>query len=132
MIFLKNKIIFLIIWTLFLSSCTGRKPPLIITGNELPKSAILGKKYKLALVLGAGGARGIAHIGVLEELEKHNIKPDLIVGSSIGAIIGAMYADGQSANQIKEKILKMKRADLVHLGVYLQWGNSKVVCLVML
>ncbi len=51
-------------------------------------------KDRIALVLGAGSARGLAHIGVLEVLEENKIPFDFIVGSSIGAMIGAIYACG--------------------------------------
>ncbi len=51
-------------------------------------------KGKIGLVLGSGGARGMAHIGVLQALNEFGIKPDIIVGSSIGSIIGAAYATG--------------------------------------
>ena len=56
---------------------------------------------KLALVLGGGAAKGYAHIGVLKVLEKHGIKPDLIVGTSMGALIGGMYAAGMPINEMK-------------------------------
>jgi len=49
---------------------------------------------KLGLALGSGGARGLAHIGVLEVLENENIKIDYITGSSMGSLIGALYASG--------------------------------------
>ena len=47
---------------------------------------------KTALVLGGGGARGMAHVGVLQTLEKAGIPIDMIVGCSFGAIVGGMYA----------------------------------------
>ena len=53
-------------------------------------------RKKVALVLSGGGAKGFAHIGVLRELEKNNIKIDCIVGNSIGAVIGALYSVGYS------------------------------------
>ena len=49
---------------------------------------------KLGLVLGGGGARGAAHIGVLFELERMGIRPDVITGTSIGGIVGALVAAG--------------------------------------
>ena len=49
-------------------------------------------KQKVALVLSMGGARGIAHIGVIEELLRHNFEITSIAGSSMGAMVGAMYA----------------------------------------
>ncbi len=53
------------------------------------------KKPVVALVLGSGGARGYAHIGVIEVLEQHGIRPDFIVGTSAGSIVGAIYASGK-------------------------------------
>ena len=58
------------------------------------------KKPTVALVLSGGGARGIAHIGMLKYLEDNNIKIDYIIGTSIGAIIGGLYSTGYSATQI--------------------------------
>ena len=55
---------------------------------------------KTALVLSGGGAKGYAHIGVLEIMDSLGLKPDLVVGTSIGAIIGALYASGYSGKQI--------------------------------
>ena len=49
-------------------------------------------KPRIALVLGSGGPRGFAHIGALKVLEAEGIKPDLIVGASVGAMVGALYA----------------------------------------
>ncbi len=60
---------------------------------------------KLALVLGGGSAKGYAHIGVLKVLEKNGIKPDLIVGTSMGALVGALYAVGKDVNYL-EKLVK--------------------------
>ena len=53
-----------------------------------------------ALVLGGGGARGIAHIGVLEELQKLHVPVNCVVGTSVGAIVGGLYAAGYSPLQI--------------------------------
>lgn len=61
----------------------------------------------LALVLSGGGARGFAHIGVLEVLESVGIRPNLIVGSSSGSIVGALYASGLSAQQVNGVLSEM-------------------------
>ncbi|MEO5826194.1 MAG: patatin-like phospholipase family protein [Gemmatimonadales bacterium] len=65
-----------------------------------------------ALVLSGGGAKGMAHIGVLAALDEAGIRPDLIVGSSMGAVIGALYASGHSARAIDSmvRILPLARA----------------------
>mgnify|MGYP000284374093 CR=1 FL=1 len=59
-------------------------------------------KKKIGLVLGSGGARALAQIGVLKILERENIQPDLIVGSSMGAFIGGVYAAGVSIEKIEQ------------------------------
>jgi predicted acylesterase/phospholipase RssA len=59
-----------------------------------------GSRGRVALVLSGGGARALAHIGVLEVLDSLHIKPDLIVGTSMGAIVGALYASGYSGVEI--------------------------------
>ena len=58
--------------------------------------------YKLGLALSGGGAKGFAHIGVFKLLEECGLKPDVIVGTSVGALMGALFADGYSADEIKE------------------------------
>lgn len=66
----------------------------------------------IALVLGSGGARGYAHIGALQVLEQVGVKPDFIVGSSAGSIVGAIYASGKSAAELKDIALSMKAHDV--------------------
>ena len=63
------------------------------------------KRPKVGLVLSGGGAKGIAHVGVIRELEKKGIKPDYIVGTSMGALIGGLYACGYSPNEL-DSIIK--------------------------
>ena len=58
---------------------------------------------KVGLALGTGAARGLAHIGVLAVLEKEGIPVDVIAGISAGAAIGAIYAQGKNAGQIKKQ-----------------------------
>ena len=60
-------------------------------------------KKKLALVLGGGGALGMAHLGVLKALEENNIKPDIVVGTSIGALVGGVYCAGIPLERIVEE-----------------------------
>lgn len=61
------------------------------------------KGMKIGLALGGGGARGLAHIGVLKVLEREKIKPDIIVGTSIGAIVGGALASGMRAEELEER-----------------------------
>lgn len=60
------------------------------------------KPYKLGLALSGGGAKGFAHIGVFKMLEECALRPDLIAGTSVGALMGALFADGYTASEIKE------------------------------
>lgn len=73
---------------------------------------------KTALVLGGGGARGLAHIGVLKVLEQEGIRPDLIIGCSIGAIIGGMYAQNPQIEIVEERVRKFfESQEYLDLGV---------------
>lgn len=74
----------------------------------------LGRK-KVGLALGGGAARGLAHIGVLEVLQKEGIPIDMIAGTSAGALVGAMYAQGKNADLIKEEALSIDRRRIVGL-----------------
>src|SRR5215216_7479600 len=65
-----------------------------------------------ALVLSGGGAKGLAHIGVLRILDSLGIRPDLVVGSSMGAVIGGMYASGYSGREIDSLARSLPIADL--------------------
>lgn len=61
---------------------------------------------RTAFILSGGGARGAAQVGILANFEAHEIYPDYIVGTSIGSIIGGLYASGSNANEISEVITK--------------------------
>jgi NTE family protein len=63
----------------------------------------LSPSPKIAVVLGSGGPRGYAHIGIIKALEANGIVPDLIVGSSVGALIGAFWASGMSATELEAR-----------------------------
>lgn len=68
---------------------------------------------RIGLVLSGGGAKGLAHIGVLKVLEQAGIYPDYIGGTSMGSIIGALYAVGYSADSIKSMVLKLDWQELL-------------------
>lgn len=60
------------------------------------------ERPRIGLVLGGGGAKGVAHVGILKVLEKYRIPVDAISGTSMGSIVGALYATGRSADEIEE------------------------------
>ena len=70
---------------------------------------------KFALVLGGGAAKGFAHIGVLKVLEIHGLKPDLIVGTSMGALVGAGYVCGNDLLDLEKIALKFNSIGYVNL-----------------
>ena len=77
------------------------------------------KPPKVALVLGSGGAKGIAHIGTLKVLHQAGIPIDLIVGCSIGALIGSFYADGHDPDHIFQRALELipRKPDYKRFGL---------------
>ena len=64
------------------------------------KEIFTNKPYNLGIALSGGGIRGMCHAGVMKALEEYGIKPDIIAGVSAGAIVGALYADGYSPDEI--------------------------------
>ncbi|MDR1102187.1 MAG: patatin-like phospholipase family protein [Tannerella sp.] len=60
------------------------------------------KPYSIGLALSGGGAKGFAHIGVFRALEEFGIRPDIISGTSAGALMGSLFADGYSAGEIRQ------------------------------
>ncbi len=67
----------------------------------------------VALALGSGGARGFAHVGVIKALEAAGIVPDIITGSSSGAVVAALYAAGRGADELEQIALGIEKDDLV-------------------
>ncbi|GAH56996.1 unnamed protein product, partial [marine sediment metagenome] len=74
------------------------------------------KRPKIGLVLGGGGARGFAHIGVLRVLEEEGFPVDIIVGTSIGALVGALYCSGLSLDKIEKMVEDIGWADLTDIS----------------
>lgn len=76
------------------------------------------EKIKVAIVLGSGGVRGMAHVGVLEELEQAGIHVDLIVGCSAGSIVGALYADNPNAESIRCAVWQIKTNSILDIDLF--------------
>lgn len=75
------------------------------------------KPAKIAVVLGAGASKGFAHIGVLKVLESNKIPIHMIVGTSAGSLVGALYAYGFNAFKLQELSFDVKRDDIVDLTI---------------
>ena len=64
------------------------------------KDKLFKKKHKIGLAFGGGGARGFSHIGVIKAFEEYGLEFDYIAGTSVGSIIGAVYANGMTFEQL--------------------------------
>lgn len=91
-------LIFFIVFTLF---CVSSVAISATSKDVSPESEAASKRPKIGLVLSGGGARGFAHIGVLKILEENNVPIDYIVGTSMGSIIGGLYAIGLTPEEIE-------------------------------
>jgi len=80
-------------------------------------SLLTPRKPVLGLVLGAGAARGFAHIGVIKALEAQGIRPDLVVGSSAGSVIAALLASGATGNDLNRLALNLDEATIADWGL---------------
>src|SRR3954468_12892995 len=96
------------------------------------KTAHIPPGQRVALVLGGGGLKGFAHIGVLRALEEAGIVPDIIAGTSIGALLGASYLAGLSVEELERRAVELKRRDLFrvnHFGMLLDRMRSRSIYL---
>jgi NTE family protein len=90
------------------------------------------KAHKIALVLGGGGLKGFAHIGVFRALKELGIEPTVVAGTSIGALIGAAYARGMTLSEMTDRARGLKRRDLFRLnrmGMLLERQHSPAIYL---
>ncbi|MEQ8677889.1 MAG: patatin-like phospholipase family protein [Aggregatilineales bacterium] len=85
------------------------------------------KTVGITLVLGGGGSRGIAHIGVLEVLKNADIPIDLIVGTSMGAIVGTLYASGVDMHTLTERIGDLKGTNLFSMNLFSAHARQRSV-----
>lgn len=88
------------------------------TPPPLPECPPVPQPVRLALVLGGGGAKGLAHVGVLEELELAGIPIDLVIGCSAGSIIGALYCDYPCASDLKATVISLKTSAIVDFDLW--------------
>src|SRR5947208_7702466 len=88
------------------------------------------RALKIALVLGGGGLKGFAHIGVFRALKALGIEPTVVAGTSIGALIGAAYARGMDVSEMADRASALQRRDLFRLnriGMLLERQHSPAV-----
>ncbi|MEY4277598.1 MAG: hypothetical protein RI975_864 [Pseudomonadota bacterium] len=90
---------------------------LLSMGGLSSCSLIGSKKPVIGLVLGAGAARGFAHVGVIKALEAQGIRPDVVVGSSAGSVIAALLASGVAGNELNRLALNLDEATIADWGL---------------
>jgi NTE family protein len=103
----RKKWIWVCLAVMFLTSCTHRQvqPP-----APLPPPP---KPAKIALVLGAGSAKGFAHIGVLKIFQAQKVPVHMIVGTSAGSLVGSLYAYGYNAFRLQELALSLEKGEVI-------------------
>lgn len=90
----------------------------LIGSAGLSSCSLVGsKKPVVGLVLGAGAARGFAHVGVIKALEAQGIRPDIVVGSSAGSVIAALLASGATGNELNRLALNLDEATIADWGL---------------
>ena len=100
---------------LLMAGCSSGPPrlpetPPVATVSTTPEAPT--RAPRLGLALGGGAARGFAHVGVIQVLEQNGIRPDLVVGTSAGSMVAAMYASGKTAAELEATALSMEEATL--------------------
>jgi NTE family protein len=106
---MKSMRLFLIIFIIpFLASCASMQAP-PVTGAARPK---------IALVLGGGAARGFAHVGVIRALEQERVPIDMIVGTSVGSLIGAIYASDMNSFELEWTAFSLGKDDLLDYAFF--------------
>ena len=90
----------------------------LLSMGGLSSCGLMGsKKPVVGLVLGAGAARGFAHVGVIKALEAQGIRPDIVVGSSAGSVIAALLASGATGNDLNRLALNLDEATIADWGL---------------
>lgn len=85
-------------------------PPVVVEPVVPPVT--LTRPPRLGLALGGGAARGFAHIGVIQELERVGIRPDLLAGTSAGSLVATFYASGMPGKELERVALRMQEAEI--------------------
>jgi NTE family protein len=89
-------------------------PRSLAEAQRSPSAAVAGaRRPTVGLALGGGGLRGFAHLGVLRALDEACIRPDIVVGTSAGAIIGAAYASGTAPEELAATARRLKLSSLI-------------------
>ncbi|MCW5657958.1 MAG: patatin-like phospholipase family protein [Burkholderiaceae bacterium] len=91
-------------------------------GADAPRALPLPRAPRIAWVLSSGGPRGFVHVGVLKALDELNLKPDLIVGASVGALVGCLRASGVPGPDIEALALELQPTSMARLAI---WSDQR-------
>jgi NTE family protein len=86
------------------------EPPVAVIPVPTPAAPVPKVPPRIGLALGGGAARGFAHVGVIQVLEENGIKPSLVVGTSAGSLVAALYASGRTGQQLQATAVEMDEA----------------------
>jgi NTE family protein len=98
-----------------------------VTAVSVPAVPPVPRKIRIGLALGGGAARGFAHIGVIKALESQGIEADIVVGTSAGSVVGALYAAGNSGFALQKMALEMDEASISDWAMPLFGTSSGVL-----
>jgi NTE family protein len=115
---LSKKFLCLIAVVFFVASCQSA----VGTGVRPPEPIPVKKEPKIALVLGGGSAKGFAHVGVIRVLEQEKIPIHMIVGTSVGSLIGGIYAARPDSFQLEWTAFKIDRNDILDFSIVSKMG----------
>jgi NTE family protein len=102
-------ICFAIIFVGVLSGCATRvEYPPVAAPTAATSPTAVPRPLKIGLALGGGAARGFAHVGVIAVLEEAGLKPQIVVGTSAGSLVAALYASGKTSAQLQQTALSME------------------------
>ncbi|HXA46891.1 MAG TPA: patatin-like phospholipase family protein [Burkholderiaceae bacterium] len=135
MLSLRHRLAAFICAGLLLAACKTPEPPIVQPTPAVPIAPVVveqptpskqPRKIKIGLALGGGAARGFAHIGVIKVLEAQGIYPDIVVGTSAGSLVGAMYAAGNDGFALHKLAMDMDEAAISDWSVPLFANASGV------
>ena len=86
--------------------------PVIDTPVTVAPTPKPSRQIKIAVAFGGGAARGLAHIGVLQVLEEQGIKPDIVVGTSAGSMVAALYASGRTPTEMEQMAMTLDESSI--------------------
>lgn len=107
--------LFLMVLALWLSACASVPTPPVAPSlppaqPQTPPVVQPVKPPRIGLALGGGAARGFAHVGVIQVLEREGLRPDLVVGTSAGSLVAVLYASGMKPAELERAALSMEEA----------------------